>query len=247
MSATGNNGPQEAEKMAIDTVKEEGGSRKNIRDDTMETESENVGATSKRKAVDAAFERLFGYQWGSTFDLDEGECTSSAQQLVQIFGVNRTARILGSRGISSSKRQKVEFSEPLTKRTINKKDSQLPLSSLKNPTTVTETKKFAGQAIQSTRKHTENAPVKAITARSKLDNVLAQLSGPAKMSTVQKTSDDWENFKESDKQLQDELEKKAQGKDAFLVKQDFLNRVDQRTFELEKEKRERERAKRATT
>ena len=67
------------------------------------------------------------------------------------------------------------------------------------------------------------------------------------MSTVQKTSNDWESFKESDKQLQDELEKNAQGKDAFLVKQDFLNRVDQRKFELEKDERDRERAKRATT
>ena len=47
--------------------------------------------------------------------------------------------------------------------------------------------------------------------------------------------------------LQDELEKKAQGKDAFLVKQDFMNRVDHRKFELEKEERDRERAKRATT
>ena len=73
------------------------------------------------------------------------------------------------------------------------------------------------------------------------------MAGPTKISTVRKTNDDWEQFKESDKQLQDELEKKAQGKDAFLVKQDFLNRVDHRKFELEKEERDRERAKRATT
>jgi hypothetical protein len=43
------------------------------------------------------------------------------------------------------------------------------------------------------------------------------------------------------------LEKKAQGKDAFLVKQDFLKRVDQRKFELERDERERERVKRKTT
>ena len=80
-----------------------------------------------------------------------------------------------------------------------------------------------------------------------VDAVLAQIAGPGKLSTAQKTSDDWESFKGSDKQLQDELEKTAQSKDAFLVKQDFLNRVDQRKFELEKTERERERAKRHTS
>ena len=46
--------------------------------------------------------------------------------------------------------------------------------------------------------------------------------------------------------LQEELEKKAQGKDAFLVKEDFKSRVDRRKFELEKDVRDRERAKRGT-
>ena len=80
--------------------------------------------------------------------------------------------------------------------------------------------------------------------KSNLDNVLKQLAGPKKLNTVEKTSGDWENFKGTDKQLQDELERTAQGKDAFLVKQDFLERVDQRRFEIEKDERDAERARR---
>ena len=80
--------------------------------------------------------------------------------------------------------------------------------------------------------------------KSGIDSVLAQIAEPIKTSTVKKTSDDWESFKESDKQFQDELEKKAQSKDALLVRQDFLLRVDNRKFEIEKEERERERARR---
>jgi Bucentaur or craniofacial development len=79
---------------------------------------------------------------------------------------------------------------------------------------------------------------------SNLDNVLKQLAGPKKLNTVEKTSGDWEGFKSTDKQLQDELERTAQSKDAFLVKQDFLDRVDQRRFELERDERDQERARR---
>jgi hypothetical protein len=195
--------------------------------------------STKRKAVlvDQAFERMFGYQWGTSFHLDESEMSSTARQIVQIFGFARAARVLGSRG--SGKRQKVAP----TQRTIDYEDIQLPKP---NPTALSESKVFAGKVVQTTRKQAEQQKTKPSSGGSKLDNVLAQLVGPAKMSTVQKTSNDWDQFKETDKQLQDELEKKAQGKDAFLVRQDFNNRVDQRKFELEREQRERERAKRAT-
>lgn len=89
---------------------------------------------------------------------------------------------------------------------------------------------------------TGSAP--ASDKNSNLDNVLKQLAGPKKINTVEKTSGDWENFKGTDKQLQDELERTAQSKDAFLVKQDFLERVDQRRFELERDERDQERARR---
>lgn len=194
-------------------------------------------ASSKRKAVDEAFERMFGYRWGTTFHLNESEMDSTKLELVRIFGVTTTARILNNKG--SNKRQKRSI-----ERILNYKDIELPKT---KEGTVMETSVFAGQTVQTAKKQSSAAAKAPAKGKSKLDNVLAQLAGPTKISTVRKTNDDWEQFKESDKQLQDELEKKAQGKDAFLVKQDFLNRVDHRKFELEKEERDRERAKRATT
>ena len=94
-------------------------------------------------------------------------------------------------------------------------------------------------------KPTSPSPLATAPATSNVDHVLAKLAGPSKVSTVQKTSNDWESFKQTDKQLQEELEQRAQGKDAYLVKQDFLTRVDNRKFELERDQRERERAQRA--
>jgi Bucentaur or craniofacial development len=63
------------------------------------------------------------------------------------------------------------------------------------------------------------------------------------VSTVQKTSNDWEQFKETTG-LGDRLEEQAESSTAFLKRQDFLTRVDHRTFEIEKKDRDRERAKR---
>jgi hypothetical protein len=41
---------------------------------------------------------------------------------------------------------------------------------------------------------------------SNLDNVLKQIAGKKQMNTVEKTSNDWEGYKETDKTLQDDLE-----------------------------------------
>lgn len=200
-------------------------------------------AAPKRKAVDVVFESLFGYSWGTTFHLDDSTMTSTAKELVRIFGPTATARILDQRGSGAAeKRQKLDDSN---RRVLNYKDIELPKM---EQTTVVETSVFAGQTIQTAKKQAPVSATKTATKpKANVDNVLAQLAGPSKMNTVQKTNNDWESFKESDKQLQDDLEKRAQGKDAFLVKQDFLNRVDHRKFELEKEERDRDRAKRKTS
>lgn len=182
--------------------------------------------TTKRKAVDEAFRRMFGYEWGTQFGLDD---ESNQHELVQIFGVARAARIIGNKN-ASVKRRKVDGTEAARKQLIDYKTLELP------PTAAT----IASSASEN--KGTQ--PQTQTQAKSKIDSVLEQLAGPSKTSTVKKTSDDWEAFKESDKQLQDELEKQAQGKDAYLVKKDFLTRVDNRKFELEKEERDKERAKR---
>ena len=210
------------------------------------------------KAVDEAFEafeRLFGYKWGTTFGLDADPSgakntktdttysTTTKRKLTQIFGEERAARILGTKGNHTKKRRKLES---LATSIENFKDLVLPV--LQQETTV-ETQVFAGQTIQTTKKKAAGTASKTIKSapKSSIDNVLEQINGPSKINTVQKTSNDWEQLKESDQQLKDELEKKAQGKDAFLVKQDFLSRVDQRKFEIEKKDRSKERFKRDTS
>jgi len=74
-----------------------------------------------------------------------------------------------------------------------------------------------------------------------IDSLLSQINGPQKISTMTKTGADWDLFKDH-AGLEEELKKKALGKDAFLVKKDFLDRVDLRKFEKEKEERERKRS-----
>jgi hypothetical protein len=77
-----------------------------------------------------------------------------------------------------------------------------------------------------------------------LDNLLSQISRPDKLSTMSKTAADWDMFKSTNVDLATKLEDTAMGNEAYLVKKDFLNRVDTRQFELEKAQREKERAAR---
>ena len=227
-------------------------------DDDMQVADDGLGwkstplPPSKRKAVDMAFEQLFGYEWGTEFALDENTMKSDAsRQLVSMFGPTVAARIIGQ---PIGKRRKMNHATEIVNRTTTQQrspsDRPNEVVLLSKPQMTTETKMFAGQVVtvqrqpqdSSTQKGLKNST--AANNTSKLDNVLAQLAGPSKISTVQKTSNDWEQFKQTDQQLQEDLERKAQSKDAFLVKQDFLNRVDQRRFEIEKEERDRDRAKR---
>ncbi|KAL3808317.1 hypothetical protein ACHAXA_004046 [Cyclostephanos tholiformis] len=82
--------------------------------------------------------------------------------------------------------------------------------------------------------------------RGGVDVLLAEMSKPEKLSAISKTSADWDLFKAKnvDVTLGEQLESKARGNEAYLVKKDFLTRVDQRRFELEKAERDRERSKR---
>ena len=68
---------------------------------------------------------------------------------------------------------------------------------------------------------------------SGLDQVLSDIKGPQSISTVLKSSVDWENYKEEEG-LQDQLVEK---KDGYLSKKDFLNRCDVREYEVDRGKR----------
>lgn len=67
-----------------------------------------------------------------------------------------------------------------------------------------------------------------------LDQVLEAIKGPQTVSTVAKSSMDWENYKEQEG-LEEDLEKAS--KDGYLHRKDFLDRCDVRAFENEKETR----------
>lgn len=253
--------------------------------------------------VDEAFKRLFGYSWGTTFDLPSNSNSNSPalssveRQMVQIFGPGRAARILNlpwkgvapvsigvrkthindnynpaamvttkivatdaaystTPAVSSSTAAATSQTDSSTrsskKMRLEEKDYKniaLPNHMVSSSSTTsantpgTRTAGLSSQAVATTKNN--DATVATVATTSNLDSVLSQIAGKKSMNTVEKSSNDWEGFKETDKTLQDDLERNAQSKNAYLVKQDFLNRVDHRKFELEKEGRDRERSQRA--
>ncbi len=68
----------------------------------------------------------------------------------------------------------------------------------------------------------------------KLESVLANLDGERAINTVEKTSRDWDDFKIREG-IDDDLTQQA--KDGYLERQEFLQRVDVRTYEKEREER----------
>ena len=73
--------------------------------------------------------------------------------------------------------------------------------------------------------------------RAGIDAVLASLESAKKVNVLDKSRDDWGNFKSEDTQIADELEayKKSGGK--YLDKVDFLKRAELREYEAERDKR----------
>ena len=68
------------------------------------------------------------------------------------------------------------------------------------------------------------------------------------MGTLQKSALDWESFKSTHgTDLQEELESHRKGKNSFLDRKDFLERVDWKQFENERKVRQTERRKQNTS
>lgn len=107
---------------------------------------------------------------------------------------------------------------------------------------VQETRKFAGQeiAIERTLKVGESTSSSSSSSSqvsapvTALDKALDVLKGPKIVSTVAKSSYDWENFKEKEG-IEDDLA--VATKEGYLTRKDFLERCDYRSFELEREER----------
>lgn len=69
-----------------------------------------------------------------------------------------------------------------------------------------------------------------------ISSVLGQIGKKAKISTLEKSKLDWDNFKKQEN-IEEELNTYNKGKDGYLERQDFLQRADVRQFEIEKQLR----------
>ncbi|PIO39850.1 hypothetical protein AB205_0191440 [Aquarana catesbeiana] len=68
-----------------------------------------------------------------------------------------------------------------------------------------------------------------------MSSILGKLgSKKQKMSTLEKSKLDWESFKEKEG-ISEELAIHNRGKDGYIERKSFLERVDYRQFELERE------------
>lgn len=177
----------------------------------------------QEQAVNQAFEKLFGYPWGTQFSLKNDSSSSLSLQenlLCNIFGPETAARIL------------------LKNPTLQKKQVQV----IRKPQyyKVPQRASTITQPVNATSTSSTTQPA---TKKGGVENLLQELSGPQTTTTVAKTHADWGQFKEQTG-LGDKLEEQAESKAAFLKRQDFLQRVDHRKFELEKKDRERERVQR---
>lgn len=228
---------------------------------------------TKKKAVDDAFNDLFGYNYTKSASATKSQSklpikSKSAWQkqkniLSTIFGKSSSFKLM------SSSKATAALARP--------KASSGGMMRLEKRV-IKEVKRFAGQEIcvekvvvvpifsvgggcggggdqsaitgDSTNNEDNAVTVSAATATAPkakgLDNLLNEMSRPEKLSTISKTSTDWDLFKSknADEALKEQLESRAEGNEAFLVKKDFLDRVDHRRFELEKQERDRERASR---
>ncbi|KAL7526018.1 hypothetical protein ACHAXR_001272 [Thalassiosira sp. AJA248-18] len=225
---------------------------------------------TKQKAVDDAFFDLFGYHYVTIMNKSchdklvptKSKRTLSKQRsiLSSIFGrhssmklishANSTAALArpkpGSKGgmIRLEKRVITEVKRFAGQEIKVEKVVMVPVMAGSEDDTNTSDMAKAAAATSSSAETTTNA-----TNRKQakgVDNLLTELSRPEKLSTISKTSTDWDLFKakNADASLKEQLESRAEGNEAYLVKKDFLNRVDNRRFELEKSDRDRKRAKR---
>lgn len=225
-----------------------------------EGNDDNSGLTTLQlQTVNQAFERLYGYTWGKKFEL-QNNLTKDEQVLVEMLGRRSAARLLQE---TSKRQQTIHLA---SKNTVHKKPQSYKFKAkertivARKPTsatgvfssTMSATKKdprslsaasSAAKAPPPSSSSPSSSTAKPPQPQQGVDHLLAQINGPTKITTIAKTNMDWEQFKD-DSGLGETLEAAAQGNSAYLKKQDFLNRVDQRTFQLEKTERDKERAKR---
>ncbi|KAI9905686.1 hypothetical protein PsorP6_014033 [Peronosclerospora sorghi] len=163
---------------------------------------------------------------------------------VSASSIHRTAKLLGNlttqRSESSRSRMKRdkrkvhEFSSfPILG--VDGKRSRKEMADVVATQKVDRMVTFAGQEY---RVSTTDASGTAKREKRGLDHVLQALDEPKKVSTMEKSSLDWDKFKEKEG-IQDELTQYT--KDGYIEKQEFLQRLDLKRFEIEKAARDKQR------
>lgn len=227
-------------------------------------------SNTKQRAVDDAFQDLFGKTYHST---SKSKKTNTKKRPKSKKALKKKKNILseifGGAGIAS---KLMARSADVAQVDAESRQRRGALKG-SNKVEVKEQIQFAGQMIEINRtvdkdthdKNNANANANKNNSSSKdesagsgtgsgssapkaigIDAVLSKINGPKKFTTIDKTNVDWETFKDKTG-MEEELRKKAEGKDAYLVKKDFLNRVDVRRFEQEKDDRSKKRAAAASS
>lgn len=166
----------------------------------------------------------------STSTAGGGGLSKSAKKklsvLSSIFGGSQAAALVET--AESKKRSRVDAEADI------KSAAQEAARKVQRNMKVSETVKFAGQEISVQKTVMSTAQPVVAKPVSALDKVLDELKGPKVISTVTKSSIDWDNFKEKEG-LEDDLAVAA--KDGYLHRKDFLDRCDVRAFETERDLR----------
>lgn len=214
---------------------------------------ETMLSTIQKQQVDSIFESMFGYGWGTTLTLvsDFGEKDNSCRMLKRMFGSKGAAQILFK---LEKRRRRIKL--------LSTSSIQFDVNDRRS--TVTNLRKMGTKAVGTHEKSALPSvsasvdgppstsdpspcppPVPSDKApdvsSSGVDSLLEQMQDKKPTSTIMRTAMAWEVFKEQSGILGEKLEEHAESKGAYLKRQDFLNRVDNRKFEHEREQRERNR------
>lgn len=116
----------------------------------------------------------------------------------------------------------------------------------------TERRNFAGKMVEVETEYVEGSKeAKAhdkkveMLARGGIDAVLAELMAPKKLTVMDKTKADWRTVKQTDEELEEDLQAHRRGGQTFREQQDFLQQADYREYELERDARLAASSKRA--
>jgi hypothetical protein len=203
--------------------------------------------------VDVAFEEIFGYKWGTVFSWQQlsqstESLTSEQIMLGKVLGKKRAAQLLQLHPTIG------RSGNTHTPSTYNNRDREVTRKhqtyKYKTDTSVSHINKTAPSKKAASASATNAGvaaipPVAAGGGARNMDQLLQEMSQSNKVTTTAKTAADWESFKEkAGPGLGEKLEEHVESKGAYLKRQDFLTRVDQRQFEKEKAEREQTRAAR---